>query len=175
MNYFEFFGIPVSFEIDSVFLKKLYFEKSRLYHPDFYAGKPEDVQTEALANSTLTTKAFQTLSQYDKRMAYIIELYGFETDKDNKLPQNFLMQMMDINEAIMEMEFDADPAKAEALLKETTAIETSLTEQVKPKMQAFAEMSEEQKSAVMPEIKDFYLKRKYLLRIYDRLNKFAAQ
>ena len=38
MNYFEFYDIPVTIEVDPSTLKKIYFTNSRELHPDMHAG-----------------------------------------------------------------------------------------------------------------------------------------
>src|SRR4030065_569465 len=40
-NYFELFGLPVSFDVDSVDLVARYRELQRRFHPDRYASAPE--------------------------------------------------------------------------------------------------------------------------------------
>ena len=43
----------------------------------------------------------------DLRMRYILELEGsLGEEGQNQIPQDFLMEMMEINEALMELEFD---------------------------------------------------------------------
>src|SRR5882757_2028101 len=68
MNYFEFYGIPESFNIEPGTLKKKFYELSKLYHPDFYAGEDEAKQQEILELSTLNNKAYQVLSDPARRM-----------------------------------------------------------------------------------------------------------
>ena len=48
MNYFELFGLPVSFKIDKSKLALKYFELQKKYHPDFFANGTEHEQEEAL-------------------------------------------------------------------------------------------------------------------------------
>src|SRR3569833_2357873 len=108
INFFEFYGIPESFYPDTALLKKKFYELSKAYHPDFYANEPEEKQQEILELSTINNKAWQTLSDPAKRLEYILRQHELLVDGAKPaLPGDFLMEMMDINERLMEIE-DAD-------------------------------------------------------------------
>ena len=114
MNYFEFFEIPISFKVDEAALKRIFYANSKKYHPDFYTLESEEKQAEILELSTLNNQAYKTLSDFDKRMKYILDLKEILAEEgQNQLPQSFLMEMMDINEVLMELEFDFDTQKFE--------------------------------------------------------------
>ena len=173
MNYFEFYELPVSFLLDEAVVKKKYLTLSKKYHPDFYINESEEKQREILQLSTLNTNAFQILSSFDKRMKYILELFGDLDEGKDKLSQSFLMEMMDINEELMELEFDADNSKLESIKHTIDAFENSLEEKVADSLKLFSEKDLNKDSDNLKVIKEYFLKKKYLLRIKDRLNKFA--
>src|SRR6185436_7553683 len=101
MNYFEFYDTPVSFMVDEDAVKKKYLELSRKFHPDFFINQSSEKQQEVLEMSTLNTRAFQTLSDFDKRMKYILELKNLIYEGERyELPPGFLMEMMEVNEAM---------------------------------------------------------------------------
>src|SRR6201986_1790267 len=105
MNYFEFYGIQESFTPDAALLKKKFYELSKQYHPDFYANEDDAKQQEILELSTLNNKAYQTLSDPYKRLEYILKLHDLLNEGAKpQLPSDFLMEMMDINERLMEVE-----------------------------------------------------------------------
>ncbi len=172
MNYFEFYGIPVSFNIDATALKKLFYTYSRKYHPDFHTLESADKQAEILELSTLNTEAYKTLSDFDKRMKYVLDLKGaMGTEGDTKLPQDFLMDMMDINEAIMSLEFDFDESEYQKTLTTIQNIDNQLLKDIKPIINGFDDSTCSQQD--LEKIKIFYLKKRYLLRIRENLSKFA--
>ena len=101
MDYFEFYDIPLSFQPDQALVKKKFYALSKEFHPDFYITESEEKQQEILDLSTLNNKAFQTLSNPDKLLPYILQLKGVLTEGEKyALPQDFLMEMMEVNEAI---------------------------------------------------------------------------
>lgn len=172
MNYFEFYDIPVSFKIDAAALKKLFYAYSRKYHPDFHTLENADKQAEILELSTLNTEAYKTLSDFDKRMKYVLDLKGtMGAEGENKLPQDFLMDMMDINETIMSLKFDFDESEYQKTLTTIQNIENQLFELIEPVINSFDDSISSQED--LEKIKIFYLKKRYLLRIRENLSKFA--
>src|ERR1700749_2915950 len=105
INYFDFYAIPETFNPDKTALKKTFYELSKKYHPDFHANEDEAKQQEILELSTINNKAWQTLSDPNKRLEYILKTHDLlQEGAKPQLPGDFLMEMMDINERLMEIE-----------------------------------------------------------------------
>lgn len=174
MNYFEFYDLPISFQLDEAALKRSFYANSKRYHPDFFTLEDEAKQNEILELSTLNTQAYKTLSDFDRRMKYVLELKDvFEEEGKNSLPQDFLMDMMDINEAIMELEFDYDEATYQKVLSDAQGIENQILEEAKPIIENYQEDVTPQSD--LEKVKNFYLKKRYLLRILENVSRFAPQ
>lgn len=174
MNYFEFYNIPISFNVDAAALKKTFYSYSKKYHPDFFTLESDEEQAKILELSTLNTQAYKTLSDGERRMKYVLELTGaMGAEGQNKLPQDFLGDMMDINEAIMELEFDPDAEAIERIQKEVQDIDNQLVADIKPVLDNYKH--EETSETVLQDVKIFFLKKRYLLRIFENLSKFAAR
>lgn len=173
MNYFEFYNIPISFKVDEAALKKTFYANSKKYHPDFHTLESTEKQDEILELSTLNNQAYKTLSDFDKRMKYVLDLKGtMGAEGENKLPQDFLMEMMDINEAIMELEMDFDEKVYIKAENDVQTIENQLLSDVKQIVENYDDATTPQYQ--LEEIKKFYLKKRYLLRIRENLSKFAS-
>lgn len=176
MNYFEFYDIPEAFHVDEGLVKRKFYELSKTYHPDFYINHSEDKQQEILELSTLNNKAYQVLSNAGKRLEYILQLHGHAIEGEKyQLAQNFLMEMMEINEALMELEFEPDPAIIENTGKQIFEIESALNTELLSYTSLFDEQSGAEKETLLLKIKDIYYRQKYLLRIRESLNKFASR
>ena len=172
MDYFELYGLPISFNPDLKFVKQKFYELSKKYHPDFFINESEEKQQEVLELSTLNNKAFQALNDPQKRIHYILSLKGLLEEGENyKLPQTFLMEMMDVNEALMDLQFDPDAARLSQVKQEIDAIEASLNQELDALAAAFDAQDPATQDATLREIKDVYYRSKYLYRIRESLAK----
>ncbi len=175
-NYFQFYDIAESFLLDEKLIKQKYYQLSRAFHPDFHAGASPEKQQEILTTSTLNTNAYRTLSDADARMQYILEQNGLlEEGKNNELPNDFLMEMMDLNEQIMELEFDFEPAVLEKISQEVIGLTATLDADILPVLNQFSGLEGFTRQEALQQVKTYYLKKKYLLRIKQSLAKFASQ
>lgn len=171
MNYFDFFGIPVSFFPDLADLKQRFLRNSKLFHPDFHTLESEEKQSEILEKSTQNNEAYLVLSDFDKRLQHILELRGMLETGQNELPQDFLLEMMEINEAIMELEFDFEESRYRQVLADTAKLENALVAEVQPMLESFDTATTTNDQLIS--VRDFFLKRRYLWRLKENLNKFA--
>jgi len=173
MNYFEFYGINESFNPDLALLKKKFYELSKKYHPDFYANEDDQKQQEILELSTLNNKAYQTLSDDFKRLEYILKLHELlQEGAKPQLPADFLMEMMDINERLMEVE---DANELGRITAEVLAIEDDIEQQLHQATVGYPQLNDTAKEERLNKIADCYYRRKYLLRIKESLNTFASR
>ncbi|HEY8784407.1 MAG TPA: Fe-S protein assembly co-chaperone HscB [Mucilaginibacter sp.] len=173
MNYFDFYGIPESFKPNIVLLKKKFYELSKQHHPDYYANENEEKQQEILELSTLNNKAWQTLSDPYKRLEYILKSHDLLLEGAKpQLPSDFLMEMMDINERLMEVD---DAEQLAHLTAEVLAIEGDIDESIARLTTGYDSLDDTAKESRLNEIADCYYRQKYLLRIKESLNTFASR
>ncbi|WP_460893417.1 iron-sulfur cluster co-chaperone HscB C-terminal domain-containing protein [Rufibacter soli] len=175
MNYFQFYNMPESFLSDEKAIQAKYYALSREYHPDFYTLESPEKQQEILEKSTLNTNAYRTLSHFDKRMQYILEQHGLlEEGGDNDLPQDFLMEVMELNEQLMDLEMDYDSVQFKIVSDQTNEIEGALKAEIWPVLESYKDLAPEAQAEALQKVKNYYLKQRYLLRIKESLNKFAS-
>ena len=173
MNYFELYELPVSFNPDQQLVKQKFYELSKKFHPDFYINEGQEKQDEVLELSTVNNKAFQVLKDPQKRLHYILELKSQLIEGENyALPQSFLMEMMEVNEALMELEFDADALKLTELKTEIAVIENALNKELEHLTSSFDNSNSTEQENSLKAIKDIYYRNKYLARINESLTKF---
>lgn len=172
INYFDFFEIATSPSIDEGALRKLFLKKSKQYHPDFHSMESEEKQAEILELSTLNNQAYKVLNNFDKRLKHLLEIKGvLQAEGQNKLPQAFLMEMMDINEGIMELQFDPSEGQYTSIKKEVEVFESSLNQSIASVIEHYNNDTVSESDLII--LKNYYLKKRYLLRVLENLSTFA--
>lgn len=172
MNYFELYNLPITFHPDQNVVKQQFYALSKKYHPDFYINESTEKQEEVLELSTLNNKAFQVLKDPKKVLQYVLELKGAISEGENyTLPQSFLMEMMDVNETIMDLQFDPDAQKLEQVKNEIKEIEQSLNDELLEQTEGFENQREEEQKSSLVKIKDIYYRNKYIQRLKESLAK----
>jgi len=168
MNYFTLFEIPVSLNVDQAALLKKYYALSKRYHPDNFTLSDAASQEEAEQMTASINEAKKILDSPYKRLEYILREKGIiEADEKYALSPMFLGEMMDINEQLMELEFDKDDARLAAIRHEVKSADAAIYREVT----RFFEMEELSLSDDHSHLlKDYYYKKKYLQRIMERLN-----
>ncbi len=166
MNYFELFDMAPTLRIDQSELRKKYLALSRKFHPDYFAqGSTADLDM-ALEKTAMVNKAFKTFGNQYSTIKYLLQEKGLlEEEEKYNLPQNFLMEMMDLNEA-------AEEASGEQLVNET---KNAIAQTEKDLYGVVAEILENYKDGVttreeLLQVKDYYFKKKYLLRLRSLLD-----
>jgi len=173
MNYFEFYAIPESFNPDGALLKKSFYKLSKEYHPDFYANETDERQQEILELSTLNNKAYHTLSDPAKRLEYILRSHELVSDGAKpQLPGDFLMEMMDLNERLMEVE---NAEQLAGITAEALAIEGDMQNDLDTLTADYDSLNDTAKEDRLNHIADIYYRQKYLLRIKESLDTFATR
>jgi len=166
MNYFELFEMPVELRPDKTALRKKFLELSGKYHPDRFAGGSGKEQDESLEMTSMVNKAYKTLSDPDELIRYVLAEKGLlVTDEKYNLPPGFLMEMMDLNDEVSESG-DDENKKAELIVKLRTALQ-EIYEPVYPVIENYRDGITGE--AEMLQLKDYYFKKKYLLRIAQQL------
>lgn len=167
MNYFEIFGIPVQLKVDKKELPKKYFELSRKFHPDFYANATPSEQRQALEITANLNKAFKTFQNPDETIRYVLQLKELiEEEEKYQLPPDFLMEVLEINEKLMDAE--DDPELKLSLQTAIDNLQSEIYEPVKETVGHYQEGVTTEKELL--QVKEYYYKKKYLHRIQQQLN-----
>ena len=162
MTYFQLFDIPVQLKVNPAALSGRFFELSRKYHPDHAVRDTEEVQAEALERSALLNKAYKTFQRPDDTIRYVLQLKGLlEEEEKYELPPGFLMEVLEINEAIMDSDDHSGiPAQLEKL-------QSDIYEPVNEIVEHYQEGITTEKELL--QVKEYYYKKKYLERIRQQL------
>jgi molecular chaperone HscB len=174
-DYFSFYEFEPSFLLDEALLRRKYLQYSRDFHPDFYGLESEEKQSEALELSSKNNEAFKVLSDFDSRFAYILSLHGLMDENNNKtaLPQSFLFEMMEINEALSELEFLFSEIGFDKLEGDIDRLKSDLYAAVLPDLTGYNK--ENADVEMLNRLLVYYLKNRYLNRIQTRLKLVAER
>jgi len=168
LNYFEILNIIPNFSIDSKELRNKFYTKSLEFHPDRHGLSSDEEQSKALELSTLINTAFKVLSNEMSRMRHLLEISGIEfAEGKESVPQDFLMEVMDINEMIMDYKLESKKEGKEEVFKLISSLKSKLLNNIDDVLYYFDYQKAEKKQLEL--IKDYYLKCKYLKRIESNL------
>ena len=167
MNYFELFEIPIQLKVDKKDLPRKYFDLSRKNHPDYFINENPEKQAHALEISSLVNKAFKTFQNDDETLKYVLQLKGLVVEEEKyELPPDFLMEVLEINEQLMDM--DENPELNKDLKNTIDNLQNEIYEPVKKIVEHYQDGITSEKELL--QVKEYYYKKKYLHRIQQQLN-----
>ena len=170
MNYFEIFGFPIQLKVDKTDLPKRFFELSKKFHPDFYANSTPSEQNRALEITADLNKAFRIFQDPDDTIKYVLQLKGLlEEEEKYQLPPDFLMEVLEINEKLMDAEDDSELKLN--LQSAINNLQSEIYEPVKEIVERYQEGITTEKELL--QVKEYYYKKKYLHRIQGQLNEMS--
>lgn len=165
MTHFELYEIPVSFHPDTAVVKKRFYELSRKYHPDFHGQSSEEEQVSILEKAAQVNRAFKIFSNEEETLKYVLQIKGLlEEEEKYQLSPDFLMEVLELNEALMELE---DEAGKETLRKKIAELKTEIYEPVEKSMATYQEDITAEKELL--QVKEYYYRKKYLDRLAAEL------
>src|SRR3990167_8291349 len=101
-NYFELFGLSLSFQVDLSLLKSNYRQILLKVHPDKFAHTTEQERRIALQYTALINEAYKTLVSPLHRAIYFLSLHCVSINLENNtaMPAEFLLEQINFREAI---------------------------------------------------------------------------
>ncbi|XP_029366118.1 iron-sulfur cluster co-chaperone protein HscB isoform X2 [Echeneis naucrates] len=124
-SYFHIMDCDYTFTLDTQKLQTRYLQLQRSLHPDNFSQKSEEYSE---SQSALVNKAYKTLRKPLSRGLYMLELegMGIEEGTDSGADAEFLMELMEINEALDEAQ---TLEEANKIAQDTKGKLADLTEQ----------------------------------------------
>lgn len=150
-NPFAFFGLTPSLNIDAKLLRKLYLDLQRGSHPDLAAG-----DTDANAISEQANANYKILCNPLSLVKAYIDCLGENPDVINTLPKVFLMEMMDLSDAIEEMD--------RGNVAEMSQVESQLNQYLHALNQEFVGFQSQENPNIRA-LSEWYQKSKYIGRL----------
>ena len=168
MEYFSLFDLSVQLEVDKKELRARYLDLSRRFHPDYFATASAEAQQEALDATAQLNKAFKTLSNREETIRYVLQQKSLLADEEKySLSPDFLMEMLEINEAVADLAFDPDPQRRAEIASQIKNWEHEIYEPVASIVANYQEGVTTEKELL--QVKDYYFRKKYLERLQQQL------
>lgn len=113
-NYFELFELPVAFDVPEEQLSTRFRSLQRYLHPDKFASAADAERRWSMQAASFVNEAYQTLAKPLSRASYILSLNGISLDEetDTQMSPMFLMEQMELREALGDAPDAADPYAA---------------------------------------------------------------
>lgn len=113
-NYFELFELPVQFDVSQDHLDTRFRSVQRFLHPDKFASASDAERRWSMQAASFVNEAYQCLSTPIKRASYLLSLNGISLDEetDTQMSPMFLMEQMELREAISDASEASDPYAA---------------------------------------------------------------
>jgi molecular chaperone HscB len=169
-SYFQLFGLPRSFEIDTAKLDSRYRELQRIAHPDRFVNASDQERRLAMQQATRINEGYQTLKDPLKRGRYLLELggYVFSDQHHTTRDPEFLLQQMELREALGGVRSAADPlAVLGGLIARIAADFAALTGELQSHL-AGGECSEPEAAA------DILMKMQFFRRLQEEARELEA-
>lgn len=117
-NFFQLLGLPEQFEVDLALLTENYRKLQRATHPDRFAHASERERLLAVQQASLVNDAYNTLKSPLLRAKYLLSLRGVDDqgESNTAMDPEFLMEQMELREALAEIDQSNDPQQAIAEL-----------------------------------------------------------
>ena len=142
-NYFELFGLPVSFELDTSNLTERYRDLQRSVHPDRFANATDRERRLSMQQASLVNEAHRALKDPLQRARYMLSLQGVDiNDESNTVMDGmFLMEQMELREELDAITGKDDPFSA--LIEFAASIESRISERVQKLKNLFSDVNDE--------------------------------
>ncbi|MGB5178437.1 MAG: Fe-S protein assembly co-chaperone HscB [Gammaproteobacteria bacterium] len=109
-THFERFGLAQCFDVDLDLLDKRYRDSQRAMHPDRFVNATDQERRISMQQATLINEGYRTLKDPLLRGRYLLQLAGRSFDDEHHINSdiNFLMEQMELREALGEVRNAAD-------------------------------------------------------------------
>lgn len=102
IDYFRCLGLGFRLQIDPEQLEETFHDLSRKFHPDFYQRRSQEEKQISLENAAILNRAYRTLKDPVKRVAYLIGLAEGERDIPTEAPADLFDEIFALQEGLEE-------------------------------------------------------------------------
>ena len=131
-SHFELFGLSPAFALDAEALERSYRDIQSRVHPDRFAHAGDAERRASLQWTTRVNEAYRTLRNPVQRAKHLLELHGVDVafETNTQMPTDFLMQQLELREALEGAIGRKDAAALDALRTSLSLSSKTLEKQI---------------------------------------------
>ena len=131
-SHFELFGVDPAYALETDALERSYREIQSRVHPDRFAHAGDAERRASLQWTTRVNEAYRTLKDPVQRAKHLLELHGVDVafETNTAMPPEFLMQQMELREALEQAVEKKDPSRLDSLRRELRGSRSSLEQKI---------------------------------------------
>jgi molecular chaperone HscB len=171
-NYYDFFGLEHTLDLDLKDLEKRFYALSRQYHPDRFTLKSREEQHVALDATAILNDAYRTLRDPLARAEYLLKENGFDIGEQGSknVPPELLEEVFELNMALEELRSGDDSARP--ALEDARNKFVSMRDQVDAELAAmFAAYDRKRDGGLLAEIRGLLNRRRYIRNLVNEVEK----
>ncbi len=157
-NHFELFDLPVGFDIEQQQLAERYRDLQRTLHPDRFANAPDQERRLSVQKAAQVNEAFQVLKSPLQRARYLLQLAGvdFDDEKETHLDPVFLMEQIELREALAEVRDSDDPlATLNGIMQDITRHQARMIDEIREHLASDDDTSRQQAKQLVQKMQFF--------------------
>ena len=167
-NFFELFGIPVSYDVDLNKIQQQYMTLQKQVHPDKFASGSDLEKRISMQQTSWINEAKSTLKDPVLRASYLLKLRGIDFSLENETTMDaaFLMQQLELRESLENIKNETDPLAALDSLAEKVKASTVVM------MEGFAESLDNDQ---LDDAREWIRKLQFLQKAKKEINALSAE
>jgi molecular chaperone HscB len=166
MDPFATLGLPRSYEIDMQELESNYRALQKAMHPDKHVGTSASQRRLSLEHAAQINDAYRVLKDELRRAEALLGLYGAKNGEGEAADQEFLVEMLELREALGEAKDARDLASVRAL---SGQVERQRARAQRELTQVFAELGRRADGAETGRAAALVSQLKYFRRFLDEV------
>src|SRR5262245_28641433 len=131
-SHFDLFGLAPAFRLESERLEQSYRDIQSKVHPDRFAHAGDAERRASLQWTTRVNEAYRALRDPVQRAKHLLELNGVDVafETNTAMPPEFLMQQMELREALEDATKTRDGSQLDSLRRELGQSRRALEAQI---------------------------------------------
>ena len=167
-NFFELFGLPVSYDVDLNKIQQQYMALQKQVHPDKFANGSDQEKRISMQQASWINEAQATLKDPVLRAIYLLKLkeIDFSLENETTMDARFLMQQLEMRERLENIKNESDPLSALDLIAKEVKAST------KTMMDGFAQSFE---GGQLDEAREWIRKLQFMQKAKKEINTLSAE